>query len=289
MMGRAEIAQKGDIMVAIGRFNHLKIESIKGKDYILDGGNRKLSLPGYEVAIPKKVGQYVDVFVYNDQKESLKATCAKPYAQVGEFAVLTVKHTTSFGAFLDWGIAKDLFVPKKHQKREYVEGDYALVYLMLDHEQTGVLGTTYCEDHISYSPDELSFGDKVEMLIIGESKLGFNVIVNNAYRGIVYRSDIVKPLDRGERITGYVKNKREDGRLDCSLKPLGFIPAVRENQQIILDALKKAKGELFVHDKSSPEQVRDMLHMSKKQFKAAAGTLLKEGKIEILPDRIKLK
>jgi predicted RNA-binding protein (virulence factor B family) len=275
-------------MISIGTYNTLKIESIHSKEYILDGGNRKLPLPKHELSPPGRVGQFVEVFVYNDQKESLKATTTPPYAQVGEFAILTVKHTTSFGAFLDWGITKDLFVPKKHQKRDYEEGEYALVYLMLDHEGTGVLGTTYCEDHISYAPDDLSEGDAVDMLVIGESKLGFNVIVNNSYRGIVYRSDVLKPIERGKHITGYIKQKREDGKLDCTLKPIGFIPALEENQQIVLKALKKAKGTLMLHDKSSPDQIRDELHMSKKQFKAAIGTLYKDGTIRILPDRIEL-
>ncbi len=288
-MQRPRATQKGDIMIRIGAFNTLTVKTVTKSGYLLDGGSREIFLPKSDVPNPLKTGDAVDVFIYNDQKESLKATTQRPHAQIDEFAVLTVKHVTGFGAFLDWGIQKDLFLPAKHQKREYKIGEYALVRLILDHEKTGVLGTTFCEEYISYDPSGLKEGDKVSMLIIGESKLGYNVIVDNAYRGIVFRSDALRILKRGTVVTGYVKHIREDGKLDCSLKPIGFVPAVHENQAIILKAIRRAGGVLYLHDKSSPEEIREQLGMSKKQFKAAIGTLYKQGKITILPDSIKLK
>ncbi len=273
-------------MISIGSYNTLTVTSVQPKEYLLDGGNQDISLPRYEQKKTLKVGEKVTVFIYNDQKGSLKATTHKPYAQVGQFAVLTVKDVLDFGAFLDWGIQKDLFLPTKHQKREYEAGEFALVRLILDHEQEGVLGTTFIEDYISYEPVDLEVGTRVEMLIIGESKLGANVIVNDRYRGIIFRSDTSQPLVRGERIPGYVKQIREDGKLDCSLKPIGFIPALQENQQIILQSLEDHDGVLHLHDKSSADEVRNELHMSKKQFKAAIGSLYREKRIRILKDHI---
>ncbi|MGM0432444.1 MAG: CvfB family protein [Spirochaetota bacterium] len=276
-------------MIQIGRYNTLKIESVSTHVYTLDGGNRKLLLPRKELPNPARVGESVEVFVYNDQKESLKATTQRPHAQVGEFAVLTVKEIQPFGAFLDWGIQKDLFLPAKNQKRHYKPGEFALVYLILDFEQTGVLGTTFVEQHLSYSPTDIREGQQVSMLVIGHSKLGANVIVNNTYRGIVYQNDLLKPLVRGETVTGYIKQVREDGKLDCTIKPVGFKPAVHENQDIILKQLRRHDGVLYLHDKSSPDEIRKLLQMSKKHFKAAIGTLYREKKITIHDDHIALR
>ena len=273
-------------MIAIGKFNTLTVKSANSRGYLLDGGTQDIFLPKNDPPNPLKAGEKTTVFIYNDQKDSLKATTDKPYAQVGEFAVLTVKDVLDFGAFLDWGIQKDLFLPTKQQKREYMVGEFALVRLILDHEQTGVLGSTYCEEYLSYEPKDLKKGSKVEMLIIGESKLGNNVIVDNKYRGIIFHSDITRPLTRGEKITGYIKQIREDGKLDCTLKPIGFIPALQENQHIIMDALKESGGVLYLHDKSSSDEIRDQLHMSKKQFKAAIGTLYRRHAVSIEKDRI---
>lgn len=275
-------------MISIGRFNMLTIISASYRGYTLDGGNQEIFLPAFEMKEHLRVGEKVSVFVYNDQKSSLKATTKEPIAQVGEFAVMTVKDVTPFGAFLDWGIAKDLFLPSKHQKREYTVGEFALVRLILDFEKSGVIGTSFVEEYISYDTQKLHTGQKVDMLIIGESKLGYNLIVENTYRGMIFRSDALIELERGMKLTGYIKQIREDGKLDCVLKPIGFTPAVQENKSIILEALEAHGGVLYLHDKSPAELIRDQLHMSKKQFKAAIGTLYKAKRIRIEEDRILL-
>lgn len=275
-------------MISIGRFNTLTVTSASYRGYTLDGGNQEIFLPAYEVKKPLHVGEKVTVFIYNDQKSSLKATMREPVAQVGEFAVMTVKDVQPFGAFLDWGIPKDLFLPSKHQKREYTAGEFALVRLILDYEKSGVIGTSFIEEYISYDTQQLHTGQKVDMLVIGESKLGYNLIVNDAYRGMLFRSDALIEIERGMRITGYIRQIREDGKLDCVLKPIGFTPAVQENQRIILDALEEHGGVLYLHDRSPAELIRDQLHMSKKQFKAAIGTLYKAKRIRIEEDRILL-
>ena len=276
-------------MLQIGKMNQLTVTSENRQGFLLDGGNRQVLLPKREVTDIVKVGEKITVFIYNDQKESLKATMRKPKGLVDQCAVLNVKDVTSFGIFLDWGISKDLFVPTKNLKRDYEAGDYALVRLVLDFEKTGVIGTTYIEDFISYEPEGLEPGSEVSMVVVGLSKLGANVIVNDTYRGIVFNSDLVTPLERGERVTGYVKHIREDGKLDCTVKPIGFRPAVNENQQIILSKLEKNGGVLYLHDKSPSETIRTELGMSKKQFKAAVGTLYRQRLIALYDNRIELK
>ncbi len=275
-------------MLQIGKMNELTITASNSIGYLLDGGNREVLLPKRGLTSPLKKGEKVTVFVYNDQKESLKATVKRPLALLDDFAILTVRDVTSFGMFLDWGIQKDLFVPSKNLKREYEIGEYALVKLILDFEETGILGTTYVEDHISYEPKGLERGSEVSLLVIGISKLGVNVIINDLHRGIVFNSDILNSLKRGDHIKGYVKLIREDGKIDCTLKPIGFRSAVTENQQIILKALERNGGELYLHDKSSADAIRHELNMSKKQFKAAVGTLYKMRRIKILQNRIEL-
>lgn len=274
-------------MIQIGMMNTLTVTEVRKYGYILDGGNREILLPMIECTKVLKKGDKADVFIYNDQKESLKATMKRPAACVGQFAVLTVKDVTSFGAFLDWGIGKDLFLPSRLQKREYTPGEFALVYLTLDHEKSGILATTYIEEFLSYEPTDLKEHQKVELLVIGRSKLGYNIIVNDRYRGIVFNSDVVTELERGLRTEGYVKQIREDGKLDCTIKPIGFRSQNSENEQIILDAFA-GKKILHYSDKSPSEQIRSAFGMSKKQFKSALGTLYRKKWILIHNDRIEL-
>ena len=233
-----------------------------------------------------EIGSEVEVFVYQDDG-NLKATTEKANAEVGEFAVMTCVQSLPTGAFMDWGIIKDLFVPYKQQKSKIIEGKRYIVYVYED-EATGLTtGTTKFKRNPQYEDLPLNAGDKVDLIMMNESELGWNVVINKKYIGLVYESDVFKKLYPLSEETGYIKSIREDGKIDITLQPQGF-ENVDEFKQAILDKLNDNYGLLYLSDKSSPEEIKDELQMSKKNFKKAIGSLYKDKIIEISDDRIKL-
>lgn len=238
-------------------------------------------LPKYEVPKGTRAGDTLVVFIYNDAKDSLKATTKKPKAIVGDFAALEVKSALDFGAFLDWGIPKDLFVPRKYQKHPLKAGEIAVVYLHLDYEQRGIMGNCKVERFFTREIEGLEENQEVELIVYDLSRLGASVVVNNKYQGIVYRSETFEDVKRGDKKTGYVKKIRDDGKIDAALQRQGFLAAAEDAKEIILQALKDSKGFLPLHDKSSPADIKNTLGMSKKIFKKTIGVLYKERKIII--------
>lgn len=258
-----------------------------------EGGFFLQSTSGEEVFIPKifsepywKVGDEAEVFVYQDDNQ-LKATTEMPYAQVGEFAVMECVQTLASGSFLDWGIIKDLFVPYKEQKGKMQEGKRYLVYVYIDEETGLITGTTKFKRNPSYSEVPLQKGEKVSLILMNETELGWNVIINQKYIGLVYASEVYKKLYPLSEEVGYIKTIREDGKIDVALQPQGY-ENIDEFQQIILERLEEEGGELWLSDKSSPEEIKHELQMSKKNFKKAIGGLYKDKKIRIFEDKITL-
>lgn len=258
-----------------------------------EGGFFLQSTSGEEVFIPKifsepywKVGDEAEVFVYQDDNQ-LKATTEMPYAQVGEFAVMECVQTLASGSFLDWGIIKDLFVPYKEQKGKMQEGKRYLVYVYIDEETGLITGTTKFKRNPSYSEVPLQKGEKVSLILMNETELGWNVIINQKYIGLVYASEVYKKLYPLSEEVGYIKTIREDGKIDVALQPQGY-ENIDEFQQIILERLEEEDGELWLSDKSSPEEIKQELQMSKKNFKKAIGGLYKDKKIRIFEDKITL-
>lgn len=233
-----------------------------------------------------KVDDEVKVFIYQEEGE-LKATIEKPYAEVGEFAVMSCVQSLPSGAFMDWGIIKDLFVPYKEQKGKMVEEKRYLIYVYYNEEMGLVTGTTKFKRNPVYQDLPFKNGEKVSLIIMNESELGWNVVINQKYLGLVYASEVFKKLYPLSEETGYIKNIREDGKIDVSLQPSGF-DHVDEFKQKILQKLEADYGLLYLSDHSTPEEIKEELQMSKKNFKKAIGSLYKEKKIEILEDRIKL-
>lgn len=228
----------------------------------------------------------VEVFVYQEEG-ALKATTEKANAEIGEFAVMTCVQSLPSGAFMDWGIIKDLFIPYKQQKTKIVEGKRYLVYVYID-ETTGLItGTTKFKRNPQYTDLPFKNGDKVSLLMMNESELGWNVVIEKKYIGLIYASDVFKKLYPLSEETGYIKMIREDGKIDVTLQPQGF-ENVDEFKQKILDKLNDSYGLLYLSDQSSPEEIKDELQMSKKNFKKAIGSLYKDKVIEILEDRIRL-
>lgn len=271
----------------LGKTQTLTIsEKINSGWILVDESGEKAFLPKIFIQDEKETGEEVEVFVYQDD-DKLKATTEIPLAEVGEFAVMSCVQSLPSGAFMDWGIIKDLFIPYKQQKTKIVEGKRYLVYIYVDEDMELITGTTKFKRNPQY--DELPFkkGDKVDLIMMNESELGWNVIINKQYIGLIYASDVFKKLYPLSEEKGYIKTIREDGKIDVSLQPEGF-ENIDEFKQKILNKLEENYGLLYVSDKSSPEEIKDELQMSKKNFKKAIGGLYKDKVIDILDDKIKL-
>ena len=232
------------------------------------------------------IDREVDVFVYQEEG-NLKATTEKANAEIGEFAVMTCVQSLPSGAFMDWGIIKDLFIPYKQQKSKIVEGKRYLVYVYIDEASGLITGTTKFKRNPQYDHLPFQKGDKVDLIMMNESELGWNVVIDKKYIGLIYTSDIFKKLYPLSEESGYIKAIREDGKIDVTLQPEGF-ENVDEFKQKIIDKLNDSYGLLYLSDKSSPDEIKDELQMSKKNFKKAIGSLYKDKVIEILEDRIRL-
>lgn len=274
----------------LGKWNKLILTRVNPYEAWIDVDNKQISVPTRELPLGSKPGDEVEVFVFNRSKDKLAGTTTEPFAEVGEFAILEVKDVTAHGLFLDWGISKDLYLPQRELKREWKKGEEVVVYVTLDSMGTGVVGTTEIKSNLSRECENIKINDEVDLLVYGLSDLGYRVIVNQKFGGLIYQNEVFEKVPRvGDRKTGYVKKIRDDGQLDIALQPQGFIAASDEMTKRILRALEdSANGEIPLGDKSSPEIIKRKLNMSKKNFKKAIGVLYKEKLIEIKPEMIKL-
>ena len=271
----------------IGKTQLLKIaEKNYSGLFLEDSEGERAFLPKIFASEDAEIGDEMEVFVYQDD-DKLKATTEKPNAEVGEFAIMTCVQSLPTGAFMDWGIIKDLFVPYKQQKAKIIEGKRYLVYVYVDEFLDLITGTTRYKRNPHYENLPLQRGEKVHLMIAGESELGWNVVINKQYIGLIYTSDVYKKLFPLSEEVGFIKSIREDGKIDVSLQPEGY-ENIDEFQKIILDKLEINYGLLYLSDKSTQEEIKDELQMSKKNFKKAIGGLYRDKKIEILEDKIKL-
>ena len=271
----------------LGKTQLLKIAEKNYSGLFLEDENgERAFLPKVFASEDAEIGTEMEVFVYQDD-DKLKATTEKPNAEVGEFAVMNCVQSLPSGAFMDWGIIKDLFIPYKQQKQKIVEGKRYLVYVYIDEFLNLITGTTRFKRNPAYEDLPFRKGDKVNLILMGEGELGWNVIVNKKYIGLIYASDVYKKLFPLSEEIGYIKSIREDGKIDVSLQPEGY-ENNDEFQQIILDKLNQNYGLLYLSNKSEPEEIKEELQMSKKNFKKAIGGLYRDKKIEILEDKIRL-
>lgn len=275
-------------MVEIGKYNTLKI--VKDLDFgvYLDGGDGvKILLPARYVPKNVKPGDEVEVFIYHDNEGRLIATTAKPLAQVGEFQFMEVKSVNNTGAFLEWGLMKDLLVPFKEQKMPMREGKWYLVYVHVDHVTGRIVASARVDKYLDNVIPDYSFNQEVDLLVAEETEIGYKVIINNTHWGLVYHSEVFQRLEKGEHVKGYIKEVREDEKIDVSLTPLGY-QKVEGISKIILDSLKAQGGYIAVHDKSEPELIYSLFRCSKKAFKQAIGALYKQKIINIETEGIRL-
>lgn len=275
-------------MLNIGNYNTLRIIKILSFGAYLDGGGGKeILLPTRYVPDGAKVGDEVEVFIYHDNEGRLIATTLRPKAVVGEFAFMRVKSVNTTGAFLDWGLMKDLLVPYKEQKLTMRERKWYLVYVRLDHVTRRIMASARIEKFLNNVPPKYEFNQEVDLLVADDTEIGYKVIVNNLHWGMVYHNQVFQRLEKGEHLKGYVKEIREDDKLDISLTPLGY-QKVDGIAQTILQALQMQNGFLPVHDKSDPEVIYSLFRCSKKAFKQAIGALYRQHRIALEPDGIRL-
>ena len=275
-------------MVEIGKYNTLKI--VKDLDFgvYLDGGDDlEILLPARYVPRNVKPGDEVEVFIYHDNEGRIIATTAKPLAIVGEFQWMECKSVNDMGAFLEWGLMKDLLVPFREQKMPMREGKWYLVYVHLDHVTKRIVASARVDKFLDNVPPVYEFNQEVDLLVADETEIGYKVIINNLHWGLVYHNEIYRRLERVEHLKGYIKEVREDEKIDVSLTRLGY-EKVEGIAGIILDALKVQNGFLPVHDKSPAEEIYSLFGCSKKSFKQAIGALYKKKLISIEPAGIRL-
>lgn len=275
-------------MVQIGKRNILKVTRLVDFGAYLDAGSgAEILLPKRYITSPLSPGDEVDVVVYTDSEDRPVASTETPLAYVGEFAFLDVVAVTKVGAFLDWGLPKDLLVPFSEQRSRMVQGGNYLVYLYADNASGRVAASAKIEKYIGNVIPEYANGQKVRALVFDRNDVGYRCIVDNLHYGILYDNEVYTPLRKGERIDAYVKSVRPDGKIDLML---GGRADVRTNNLAarIEKALKAAGGKLQVSDKSSPEEIRQVFQCSKKDFKKAVGHLLKDGKVGISDDKTAL-
>lgn len=275
-------------MLTIGNTYTLTAERETAAGYFLgDGEGNQALLPLSLAERPPKIGEQLKVFVYGDAEGKLIASPHIPYAQAGDFVYLRVADVQEFGAFLDWGLEKDLLVPYSQQKEKMVANEFYVVYIHVDHDTNRLIGSSRLENFISLDIGGLEEGQEVDVLVYEESPLGFSAIINNRNKGLIYHSDIFKDVSIGDELKGYVKRIREDGLIDLSFQKSGF-KNVLDSTEVVLDYLQRNDGFINLHDKSSPEEISIRLSMSKATYKKAIGILYRQRKVLITPEGVRL-
>lgn len=276
-------------MIKIGEMNNLYVNRETDSGFYLrePNGNDEVFLPPALSDKDLKVDQMVDAFVYIDGRDGLIATTSKPLATVGEYALMEAVNVQDFGAFFDWGIEKDLLVPGNQQKHDVKEGLEYIVRVELEPGTDRVFGTTKLGKYIEQAIFDIKEGDQVKMVIGEETDLGYRVIINKKFIGMIYHSEIFKPVKIGHEVDGFIKKLREDGLVDAALQIQG-IKNLDYSKPKIMQYLRANEGKCHLHDKSDPEEIRRVFGMSKKTFKSAIGMLYKDKKIIIKADGIEL-
>lgn len=274
-------------MIQIGRYNTLKVARDTKVGLYLTDGKEDILLPNKYVPKEFEVGQELAVFVYLDHEERKVATTLQPYILLNEFALLRVNYVNKFGAFLDWGLEKDLFVPFREQARPMEKGKRYLVFMYEDHDTNRLAATSKINQFLDNSELKVTEGEEVNLIVSHITEIGINVIINELYKGLLYKGEVYEDLRTGDRITGYIKTIRPDNKIDVTLRQQGF-SAIEPDAEKVLDELRASRGFLRLNDDSHPEDIKTVLKMSKKSFKKAIGSLYKQKLIEIKEDGIYL-
>lgn len=272
-------------MVQIGKYNRLRIEKERSVGFFFDGGeDGDILMPKRHQPDHCEVGDELDVFVFLDAENRLTATIHKPAAQADELAWLKVLDVHRVGAFLDWGLTKDLLVPLREQAEEMEIGESYLVKILVD-DYDRIIGTTRLDEHLNATNENhYKTGQAVELIIAAKTDRGFKIVIDHSYWGQLYDSEIFQPIQIGQTLNGFVSKIRDDDKIDVSLQKPGYDKRqVGDLGQQIMAAIKQAGGFLPISDKSPPEEIYAAFQVSKKAFKTAVGKLYKERQIVIEP------
>ncbi len=275
----------------IGLVNRLKVvrESDHGL-YLAANDETDVLLPkSYVVQSQMPIGALVDVFIYTDSEDRPVATTQRPYAMLGEYGYFTVVDYKSYGAFVEWGLPKDLFVPLSQQKEYFNIGKKFILRICLD-EQTGRLyGTHKIGQYFNRVMTGLHPGKEMEVIVIAQTPLGFKVVADNQYEGMLFANEIFESIEIGDRKTAFIKNVRRDGKLDLTLQPLGKKAKVDEGEQKVLKLLEESGGSMPFTYKSDAEAIKEVFGMSKKNFKRTLTALLEDHKIKLTDNGMTLE
>ncbi|EIY7833011.1 TPA: S1 RNA-binding domain-containing protein [Vibrio parahaemolyticus] len=276
-------------MIKIGQINSLEV--IKKADFgvFLDGDDYgSVLLPNKHVPEGTELGDHIEVFLYFDSESQLAATIDKPIAQVGEWGLMKIEGINQTGAFVNWGIKeKDLLIPFSEQRARFTAGQNILVYVYTDKASGRIVGTTKFNKWLDKTPANYEVNEEVDLIIAERSQLGYKAIVNGKHWGMIFPSDVLGKLFIGKKLKGYIKQVREDGKIDLSLQKVG-VAKMDDLSSKIIELLEKKGGFLPLNDKSSPEAIFDAFRTSKGTYKKTIGGLYKQGKIVIEKDGIRL-
>ena len=274
--------------IELGKFNVLEV--VKEVDFgvYLDGEEEgEILLPTRYVPEDCNIGDFLNVFLYLDNEERLIATTLIPFVQVGQFACLEVAWVNEYGAFLNWGLMKDLFVPFREQKMKMQVGNQYIIYAYIDEESYRIVATAKVDKYLSKDMPPYEANDEVDILIWQKTDLGFKAIVDNKFSGLLYDSEIFSDLRTGATLKAYVKQVREDGKLDLILQKPGF-EKIDDFAVELLEYIKNANGSISLNDKSPAEAIYNAFSVSKKTFKKAVGDLYRKRLIILSEDGIEL-
>ncbi|MEE1899526.1 S1-like domain-containing RNA-binding protein [Flavobacterium rakeshii] len=274
-------------MIEIGQYNTLKIQRDTSVGLYLTDGSKDVLLPNKYVPRKFEVGDELAVFVYLDHEERLVATTLKPYITLNDFAYLRVSYINKFGAFVDWGLEKDLFVPFKEQARPMEKSKRYLIHMHIDDKTGRLVGSSRTSKFLNNETLTVEEGEEVDLIISHITEMGINVIINGKHKGLLYKDEVYQDLRTGDRVIGYVKLIRPDNKIDITLQK-GGADSIEPNAQYILEELRESRGFIRLNDNSHPEDIKTVLKMSKKAFKKAIGSLYKQRLIEIKEDGIHL-
>jgi len=276
--------------IKVGRINRLAVTRIIAFGLVLrnHNGDEEVLLPNAYVSEEmRELGRGIEVFVYTDSEDRQVATTERPLAMEGEFGVFEVVDVKSYGAFVEWGLPKDLFVPLSQQKGYFRIGDKYILRVALDEETGRLYGSQKIGRWLEASRG-LTPSQKVQALVIAETPMGYKIIIENRFEAMLYTSEIFESLEIGERRAVFVKKIRSDGKVDCSLQPIGKQATVSQGQKRVLERVKGAGGSVPVTTKSSPEEIEREFGMSKKAFKAAVNPLISEGSLKLTKEGVSL-
>jgi uncharacterized protein len=277
-------------MLRIGQFNNLAVVKAVDSGFYLDSEDSRwgeILLPYNQAPKDCSAGDYLDVFIYLDAKDRAIATTKRPHVVVGQFNLLRVASVENVGAFMDWGLPKDLFVPFGEQKIRLEANRSYIVYVYIDEGTGRIVGSTRINKFIDQVPADYEVGQMVELLIERETELGYTAIINDAHRGFLYHNEIFKDMRIGKKIRGYIQKMRDDGKIDLSLTSAGY-EKVGGIAETILNQLARNNGFLPLTAKTSPEELSNRFGVSKKNYKKALGALYKKRMVSIEPDGIRL-